>query len=331
MSARQSVVALVVAALGAAACGGTSSPSQQGQVKLTVGYSNISVDFLAPWVAKEAGIFEKNGLDVDLELVSGGTRTMTALLSGQMQITQQGGAEALTAAAGGADVVVMGTLAPVYPYKFMVQASIKTPADLKGKKVGISSVGGSSDIATRVALPKVGLDPVKDVQIVSVASHANRTAALLSGQLAGAVDDPPDSVELERRGLHALFDLAALKLTAANTVIASRRSWVDSHRDTMQRYVDSIVQAIARAKKDKPFTVGVMKKYFQSTDQEAMSIAYDFFMTEITPSLPYPKVEQFADAQRFLGALNQRVHDFQVSKLIDDSFMKSAAQRGLDK
>src|SRR5712692_11139381 len=99
MSARQSVVALVVAALGAAACGGTSSPSQQGQVKLTVGYSNISVDFLAPWVAKEAGIFEKNGLDVDLELVSGGTRTMTALLSGQMQITQQGVAEALTAAA----------------------------------------------------------------------------------------------------------------------------------------------------------------------------------------------------------------------------------------
>jgi NitT/TauT family transport system substrate-binding protein len=330
MRTPHSVLTVVVALL-VAGCGGGGTGQSSGPTNVRVGYSNVSVDFLAPWAAKEAGIFQKNGLDVDLELISGGSRTMAALLSNEMQITQQGGAEALSAAAGGADVLVLGTLAPVYPYQFEVSASINTPADLKGRKVGISSVGGSADIATRVALPKVGLDPEKDVQIVPVESHANRTAALLSGQIQGAVDDPPDSVELERKGLHPLLNLAQLKLPAANTVIAVRRGWLAEHRDLAQKYVDSIVQAIARAKKDKLFTIGVLKKYFNSTDDQAMSIAYDFFMNEVTPSLPHATAAQFADAQHFLGQKNQRVRDFPISQRIDDSFMKSAADRGLDK
>ncbi len=325
------VVALAVALLSACGTGGGTSTTSSGPTKISVAYSNVSVDFLAPWVAKESGIFLKNGLDVDLQLISGGSRTMAALLSGEMQVTQQGGAEALSATAGGADVMVLGTLAPVYPYKFEVSASITGPNDLKGKKVGISNVGGSADIATRVTLGKMGLDPAKDVQIVPVESHANRTAALLSGQIQGAVDDPPDSVDLERHGLHPIFDLAQQKLPAANTVIAVRSSWLSGHRDVAQHYVDSIVQAIAQAKKDKASTVVVMKKYFKSDDTEAMNIAYDFFMNQVTPSLPYPMTGQFQDSQRYLGQQNQRVRDFSISKLIDDSFMKSAANRGLDK
>ena len=205
MGARSSGAVFMLAAALLSSCG-TGGDNNSGPTRITVGYSNISVDFLATWVAKEAGIFDKNGLDVDLQLVSGGSRTMAALLSGQMQISLQGGAEALSASAGSADVVVLGTLAPVYPYKFEVSAGVTAPGELKGKKVGISSVGGSADIATRVALPRIGLDPDRDVQIVPVESHANRTAALLSGQLQGAVDDPPDSVDLERRGLQPLFD-----------------------------------------------------------------------------------------------------------------------------
>jgi NitT/TauT family transport system substrate-binding protein len=325
------VLALAVALLSACGTGGGTSTTSSGPTKISVAYSNVSVDFLAPWVAKESGIFLKNGLDVDLQLISGGSRTMAALLSGEMQVTQQGGAEALSASAGGADVMVLGTLAPVYPYKFEVSASITGPNDLKGKKVGISNVGGSADIATRVTLSKMGLDPAKDVQIVPVESHANRTAALLTGQILGAVDDPPDSVDLERHGLHSIFDLAQQKLPAANTVIAVRSSWLSGHRDVAQHYVDSIVQAIAQAKKDKASTVVVMKKYFKSDDTEAMNIAYDFFMNQVTPSLPYPMAGQFQDSQRYLGQQNQRVRDFSISKLIDDSFMKSSANRGLDK
>lgn len=299
--------------------------------KLAVGYSNVSADFLSTWVATEAGIYAQNGLDVDLTLVSGGSKTMASLLSGQNQLTLQGGGEALSASASGADLVVLATLAPVYPYLFEVAADVKTPDDLRGKKVGVSSAGGSADIAARVVLKKQGLDPDSDVTMVPVDSHANRTAALISGAIQGGVDDPPDSYEVERHGLHPLFDLAGLKLPAANTVLVGQRSWVTANRETTQKFVDSIVMAISRMRADKPFTVEVLKKYFQSEDDEAISGAYDFFTREVTPAVPMPKPEQFADAMAILGDSNEKVRSVDVSRIIDPSFIQSAVDRGLSK
>src|SRR5207249_890676 len=110
---------------------------------------------------------------------------------------QFGGAEALSANAGGADLVVVANLAPVYPYKLYAAKGITTIQGLKGKKVGVSNVGGSSDIATRAALKSAGLDPDKDVNIIAVGSHANRTAALLAGTIDAGVDDPPEVVQFK--------------------------------------------------------------------------------------------------------------------------------------
>jgi NitT/TauT family transport system substrate-binding protein len=294
-------------------------------------YSNKTGDNLPSWVANEAGIFKKNGLDVDLKLISGGAATMAALLADGIQIGQLGGSEALSATASGADLVVVATLAPVFPYVFMVPESIKVAADLKGKKVGVSSRGGSADIATQVVLRAAGLDPTKDVTIIAVGSHANRTAALASGAIQGAVDDPPDSVELEARGFHVLFDLAKQKIPASQTVVMAKRAWAESHKDIVQRYVDSLVQGMVRAKKDKPYTVGVLKTYFKSDNEHAMSVAYDFFVGEVLPVFPYPETVQFAEGQRVLGAKTPKVLTVDVAKLIDRSYVKSAADRKVDR
>jgi len=104
---------------------------------------------------------------------SGGANTMSALLSGQLQLAQVGGSEVLSAAARGADVVIVATLSPVFPYVFMAAADIRSPADLEGKKVGISTAGGSADIAIRQGLRQVGIGPDKDVTIVPVGSHVD--------------------------------------------------------------------------------------------------------------------------------------------------------------
>src|SRR5437870_13873194 len=146
----------------AAACGGgvgttpTSAPPTQAAgsptttprpccTKVISAYSNISADDWMPWYAFEKGIFKDNGLEVDLQSINGGTQTSAALLGGSIQIGQFGGAEALSANAGGADLVVVANLAPVYPYKLYVQKGIKTVADLKGKTIGVSNAGGSSE------------------------------------------------------------------------------------------------------------------------------------------------------------------------------------------
>ena len=297
--------------------------------KVVSAYSNISADDWIPWYTFEKGIFKENGLDVDLQSINGGAQTSAALLAGGIQIGQFGGSEALSAVAGGADLVLVANLAPVYPYKLYVRKGITTVADLKGKRIGVSNAGGSSDIATRAALKAVGLDPDKDVNIVAVGSHANRTAALLAGSIDAGVDDPPEDLELVKAGLTALIDLASQKLPAANTGVIMQRSYLNANKDTVQAYVDSLTIARARMKADKPGAMDVLKKYFKVQDPAALSSAYDFFMNEVTTAYLFPDVVQFKDAVEILSVKNAKIKAVDISKMLDRTFIQSAQDRKL--
>ncbi len=341
----RSVSALLVAiALAATACGGggattaTATPSPTAAptktplpvTKIVASYSNIIGDELPLWTAKEGGYFEKNGIDADLQNIAS-AQGVPALIAGQVQFAQLGGSEVLSAAAQGADLVVIGMLAGVYPFVFVVPPDIKTKEDLKGKKVGVSSVGSSSDIATRVGLRGIGLDPDKDVAIVAVGSLQLRVAALLSGAIQGGVATPPETLQFEEKGFHVLFDLAALKLPSANTAVVVKKTFLAANTDLVQRYVDALVLAIAREKTDRAFGIDVLKKYYKSTDDKAMSVAYDFFSQRVAASLPFSSPANFKDAQDTLGKTNAAVKSFDVTKLIDNSYVQSAADRGLGK
>ncbi|HEV8669633.1 MAG TPA: ABC transporter substrate-binding protein [Candidatus Limnocylindria bacterium] len=350
MRLRLAAIATVMAIL-SAACGGTppaassaptSAATQSAAAasgtplpcckKVIAAYSNISADDWVMWYAFEKGIFKERGLEVDMQSISGGAQTSAALLANQIQVGQFGGSEALSGVAAGADLVVVGNMAPVYPYILYSQKAIKTLADLKGKKVGVSNKGGSSDIATRSALKANGFDPDKDVQILAVGSHANRTAALLNGSIDAGVDDPPEDEELVKAGLNPLIDLAAQKLPAANTGIIVQRAYLNANKDVIQAYVDATVIARSRMAKDKEGSVTVLKKYFKSDNTASMEKAYAFFIagtSPVTPLYPFPAVEQFKDAVTILGADNDKIKTVDISKMIDTTFVKSAQDRKL--
>ena len=302
-----------------------SAPTPSSPTKLTAAYSEIVFANLPLWVAKEAGIFAQNGLDVELQQVNS-TNAVSALLSGEVQVDHGGGSEVLSAFVGGADLEILAVLDGVYPYLMMAQPSIQTPDELRGKKIGISQPGSSSDIATRVALRKLGLVPDQDVTIVPVGSLANRTAALLSGAIDAGLDNPPGSVAQQRLGLHVLLDLAALKLPTANNTVAMQRSFVDANHDTVQKYVDSLVEAQARIKQDRDFSIQVLKQYYQSNDDEGMAAAYAFEL-EVMPNTLLPSTDQFTDIIDTLAAQDPRVRQADLSKLLVTSFVQSAAAR----
>ena len=267
-----------------------------------------------------------------MQAISGGAQTSAALIANQIQVAQFGGSEAMSANAAGADLVMVGNMAPVYPYILYTQKAIKTVADLKGKKIGASNKGGSSDIATRAALKAMGLDADKDVSIQYVGSHANRTAALLNGSIDAGVDDPPEDQELVKAGLNALYDMAAQKLPASNTGIIVQRSYLTANKDIIQAYVDATVIARTRMAKDKDGSIQVLQKYFKGTDTEASTHAFNFFIagsTPVTPVYPLPAADQFKDAQTILGADNDKVKTYDVTKMLDTSFVKSAQERKL--
>jgi NitT/TauT family transport system substrate-binding protein len=300
-------------------------------ISVKVSYSNIIGDELPLWATKEGGFFDQSFIDTgELQNIAS-AQGVPAVIANQIQFAQVGGSEVMSANAGGADLVIVAQLAGVYPFVLEVKADIKTVADLKGKKVGVSSVGSSSDIATRAALKKMGLDPDKDVTIVPVGSTSARTAALLGGAIDAGVAQPPDSIMLEEKGFHVLYDLASQKLPSANTSVVVTRKFLTENKAVVQRYVDALVLGIKKMKADRDFGIATLKKYFKSTDDKAMAATYDFYAKLVSATQPFARPEMFADAQSILGATNAAVKSYDVTKMLDTTFVQSAVDRGLDK
>ncbi|HLG70606.1 MAG TPA: ABC transporter substrate-binding protein [Chloroflexota bacterium] len=293
-------------------------------------YSEIVGVHATEWGAKEAGIFDKNGLNVDVRLIES-SLGVPSLLSGQVQIASMGGSEAMAANLQGADLVAYATLSPVYPYKFEAQAAIKTPQDLKGKKVGISRFGSSSDIATRAWFKKIGLDPDKDVTLVQIGSLQARTQALKEGALDGAMASTTDAPILEAAGLHPLADLAAEKLPAVNDCVITTRAWGTANKDKLQKFIDSIMEAKPKLKSDKNFAFDVFKKYLKITDPAQLQVNYDYYVGEVIPDAPFPAIDGFKDALAGLVAQNPKASSYDVSKMVDPSLVQSAVDRGIGK
>jgi NitT/TauT family transport system substrate-binding protein len=306
----------------------SAAPSKPGQI--VTAYAEVVGANSGVWGAKEAGLFQKRGLEVDMRLIES-SLSVGALISGQVQFAVVGGPESFAAAVEGADLRVLATLSPVYPYKFEANPSMKTTDDLKGKKVGISRFGSSSDIATRVGLRKVGLDADKDVTIVQVGSLQARMTALATGAIDGGLAGVPDNIPLEDKGFHVLFDLAELELPAAIVCIVVQGPWLATHRDETQRYIDAMVETIARLKRDKGFAQEVIRKYVKLDEQRLLDASYDYTIAKVLPAVPYVKPEGFKDSIEVLSQKNPKARDYDLNKLIDNSFLKSAAERGLDR
>jgi NitT/TauT family transport system substrate-binding protein len=310
----------------------TPVPTQPAALThLIVAYSNVSATILPLWVAKQAGLYEKHGLDVDLQYVASAT-SVAALVSGQMQLATVGLSESLGAIAGGADLVVIANQVPAYTYIFEVAPGIQTAADLKGKSIGISRTGSSSDIGTRVVLKKFGLDPDRDVQLVQTGSVSDRAAAMKGGALQGAVAAPPDTLAVERLGWHPLFDLSAQQLPAVTLGLVVQRGYRDANQATVQAYVDALLEGIARVHSDRPLAIELLKSNLNLEADEDLNATYDYYTRpELMPSLPYPRAEQFADTLAILGKTDERLPKLDMAALLDPSFIKSAEARGVAK
>ena len=160
--------------------------------KLTIGWSAIAGSQAPFWITKEAGLFEKNGLDVTMIYVDGGSKATQALMSGDVPIAQVGGNAPVVARLRGADVTLIAGLLNVLAYSMIVSPEIKKPEDLRGKKLSVSRFGSNSDYATRKILLKWGLKPDVDVAVLQIpGGQPARMAAIQTKQVHGMVAQPP--------------------------------------------------------------------------------------------------------------------------------------------
>ncbi|SRR5579884_1777821 len=298
-----------------------------GQIVVT--YPAIVTDQLPSWLADDSGIFKKHGLNIDQHYVESSTG-LAALLAGQSQI-YEGGTEVLSAEAQGADLDVFIILSPVYPWVLEGAPDVHNANELKGKKVGVSRFGSASDIGTRLALKKLGLDPDKDVSVVQVGSESNRISAMQSGALQAGVAQPPANFIVEAKGFNPLLDLAAAKIPGALGVIATKRSYATQNRDVIQKFTDSIVEAIALQKRDPATATKILGKYLKLDDQALLDKALNFYNSQVLPDYPYPINDWVPDTVQFLSKENPKVGQTDFSKLFDRSFVEDAQKRGVGK
>jgi NitT/TauT family transport system substrate-binding protein len=325
-------VAIVAGCGGNAAPGAATSPSGSSAtpkpepIKIRAAYGNVTPANLAPFYAKEKGIFLQNGLDVDLSLIDGGGKSMAALLGNSVEIAQLGGTEAMSAFVGGGDVQAVALFVPVSPWVLMAPASYTGPNDLKGKVVGVASKGGSSEIAAVQQIERLGLK-TSDVTILATGSVANLTSAMLANQVYAGPGHPPDTAALFKAGYKVIMDLAAQNVPAVENCTIVTKKYASEHKDVMQKYVDSLIQSIVAMKKDKAGTIPVMQKLLNVSDQDALSQTYDYYVTQIFPTYPTVAAKEWLYSRDELAKTNAAVKDLDVTKVFDNTFVKNAQDR----
>jgi NitT/TauT family transport system substrate-binding protein len=265
--------------------------------KLNSAYGALGGTFLPLWVTEQVGIFKKHGLDLELVFIEGGSRALTALLSGQTPIIG-GDPSAIALAAGrGSDVIIIASMTNTLPYFMVTRPEIKAKEDLKGKRAAISRFGSASDFVTRMALEGLGLVPDKDVAIVQVGAVPTRFAALESGSVHATVLTPPANLLAKKKGFTILVNVAALGLKIPNSTIGTTRSYLNSHRDIVRRFLMAYVEGIKVMKSDTARSMKILSKYSRVTDAESLEEAYRFYAGAV-PDRPYvdlPSVQKVID------------------------------------
>lgn len=306
------------------------SPASAQRAKLNVGYSAISADQLPAWVAKEAGIFEKNGLNVDLIFFTGGSTAILALVSGDVPVTQVSGPGLVNSVLAGSDAVFLAAGITSLNYVLMGRPGVKTTEQLKGGTLAISRFGSATDSIARFALRRIGLTPGKDVTIVQVGSGPDRLNAVLTGKVTASVINPPSSFIAERKGLAVIADVAKMGLVFQHTGAATTRRFIKEHPDIVRRYVKSHVEAVHRIWTDKEIGVKTLGKYMgREVDRDILERSRQDILTEaLLPKKQFPSLEGLKTVLEDIGARDPRAKTAKPEQFVDFTFIRELDQSG---
>jgi NitT/TauT family transport system substrate-binding protein len=226
-------------------CLWTVSYAQMTEVNIGVAFMNARVAPL--WIAEKEGFFRKNGIDVKVVNIPGGTQGAQAMLSGGIDVGYSDPTSAVSAIAAGAQLVEVMAITTIMPYYLVGAQDVKAVADLKGKRVGSSGLGlSASRLALMVALAHMGLDPKRDkITLVAAGAEPERIAGLAAGALAGTVVGPEFRGKIDQLNLNILADLRTLKIPWEQDALVTSRKYLETKQDTLERLMKSLLQANA--------------------------------------------------------------------------------------
>ncbi|MGE5219709.1 MAG: ABC transporter substrate-binding protein [Chloroflexota bacterium] len=297
--------------------------------KINWGVTSLSASNWIPWIAKDAKIYEKNGLDVELILVKGSGQTSTAILGGSLFAAPVALPTVMLADLGGADLINIAHTVPGVQSKLLVKPGIRKAEDLKGKKIATSSLGSLGDFLFKYILRKHGMDPNRDVIWISIGTPPERLQALASGVVDAADLSYPADAQGERMGFRILFDARKEVAYPSMSVVTRRRNIVED-RDTVNRLIRSHVEGIAYFKSHKDFAMKVLSKYLRINDRDLLEGSYEIFKQDFI-AVPYPITKGLEATYDYVAQTRPEIRNHKPDEFVDPSFIAELDKSGFIK
>ncbi|MEK7335348.1 MAG: ABC transporter substrate-binding protein, partial [Candidatus Binatota bacterium] len=299
--------------------------SAQGLTRIASGYSAISGPHAVLWIAREAGLFEKNGLKAEVAYIRSGSTMAQALLAGELQIAQTGGPGVLAAAVGGADFVIVAVALNTTP--IVIMGTVSRMEELKGKAIGVTRYGSNTDISARFAIRKFGLQPDKDVALVQLEDYPGIMGGIQSGRIAAGALADPFTDHAKKLGYKEIADIASLGLEFPFVTLTAKKTYLRDHPDVVQRFIRAYTEAIALYKNNRELAMKVTQKYTGIKDPAILASTVNFYAPKLA-RVPYPTIGGIRFVLEQIAARDPRAKNVNAEVFMDVSFVKQLEESG---
>jgi len=298
------------------------------QEKVRLSHSALESSNAVWYVAQDRGFYKKNGLDVDLLFIPSTTTSVSSLVAGDVQVANASGGGVASAVVAGADLVMVACYLNSLPYELVVQESIKSAEDLKGKSIGISRIGSASDVAARALIRGLGLEPDKQVLIMQVGGPAERAASFRTGRIAGFPSPPgiihltqgiPYKILISTADFQKRFDFPFICATTT-------KSYLSRQRETVRKVLMAHIEATQFFKTRKDETKKIIAKYSRISNENYLEAAYTASakLYDVVPLVTRAGVEtQIKEAVGRKPGAQLRYED-----MVDESIVRELEKRG---
>jgi NitT/TauT family transport system substrate-binding protein len=320
--------------LAAALVGAVARPAwaQGGPGKLLVAYAGLISTHTSVWLAEDQGFYKKHGLDVTSVFTGSGSVTSQALIAGEAKLASTSVGPTAGAVSAGADLVILAGTIHILPYQFWVLPHVRQPADLKGKRVAISTFGSGSHLAAEVALQTLGLDPIRDkIAIMQIGTQPDRVAALASGRVDATPLEPGFGQAAKEKGLTVMADLTKTDVPYLNTVLVASRRFVKENPQLTESFLKGTIDGFAFLPKpaNEKAVKNVLARRLKLSTPQSIQIMYDATLemhakTKV-PNVPLAGVQNMIDA---LLRTNPRMAKLKAAELVDSSFIDRLEKSG---
>lgn len=299
--------------------------------KLKVAYPTTVGSMAVLWVAKDARLFEKHGLEVELIYVAGSSKVVQAMLAKEIPISEIAIPAVIQANLAGADLVMLAGPNHKPGQKIMVKPEIKMPEDLKGKKIGITRFGTSDDFLLRYILGQWKIQPERDVALLQMGGSPEILAGLGSRGIDGGMLSSPLHLRAIKLGFSVLADLSTIGVDYQGAGVVTTRAYARENQDIVRRYLRAYVEALHRLKTDKSFSMKVIGKYTRISEADALEETYQHYAVKVMPKIPYPTTKGIQMVLDEIGSRDAKAKSLSPGALIDVHYLDELEQSGFVK